>query len=171
MANAKLDIDEEIKRLEELHDRGLARQVAEFVQCEARLTDATSALETHEGTKQQLLLNRQQAERDEDALRQTTESKKDGIRECRNRIRDLQTRQGVSQLAYPSNMESLRGTLSNDEGFAEQPLGPIGDHVQLTSPIWSQFIEKSLGSTLNGFIVTSKQDQVRLLATMHAVNW
>ncbi len=47
----------------------------------------------------------------------------------------------------------------------------MGNHVRLLKPLWSRILEKSFGGALEAFIVTSKEDQLRLSAMMQKVGW
>ena len=63
-------------------------------------------------------------------------------------------------------MDMLLKSIQSDTRYVEKPIGPIGDYVRLTDPVWSSILEKSFGNALNGFIVTSKRDQERLSEVM-----
>ena len=82
------------------------------------------------------------------------------VDEGETRLEDLE--RGQKRSGYHSNMESLLKSIQSDENYMEKPVGPIGDYIRLTTPLWSSILEKSFGNVLNGFIVTSKQDQERL---------
>ena len=72
---------------------------------------------------------------------------------------------------YPQSMQQLLKNIQEDGGFQRTPVGPIGQHVRLSKPEWSSILEKSLGSSLDSFIVTSKEDQTRLSALMKDNKW
>ncbi|KAI0138880.1 P-loop containing nucleoside triphosphate hydrolase protein [Xylariaceae sp. FL1272] len=65
-------------------------------------------------------------------------------------------------------LELLR-LINNDKNFTQKPVGPLGIHIQLTRPQWMPVFEKQMGGALNGFIVQSKSDQVRLMGLMDRV--
>ena len=64
--------------------------------------------------------------------------------------------------AFDRKIPKLLSMIENDTGFREKPVGPVGLHIKLLKPIWSNVLDKSMGQLLGGFIVTSKADQVRL---------
>ncbi len=78
---------------------------------------------------------------------------------------------GQQQQAYPANMTRLLTAIRQDDGFKQRPIGPMGNHVRLLKPLWSSILEKSFGGALEAFVVTSKEDQLRLSAMMQRVGW
>ena len=82
------------------------------------------------------------------------------------RLRESKEQRG----GYPNGMDALLSAIQREKNFVEQPLGPIGDFVHLKKAVWSGILEKSFGATLNGFIVTSKDDQKRLSSIMRKSN-
>lgn len=68
-------------------------------------------------------------------------------------------------------MTRLLAAIRQDDGFQQKPVGPMGNHVRLLKPLWSRILEKSFGGALEAFIVTSKEDQLRLSAMMQKVGW
>lgn len=83
----------------------------------------------------------------------------------RNRNRQQQ------ENGFPHNIERLTRAVAEENSFARKPIGPLGSHITLTKPLWSSILEKSLGATLNGFVVTSKRDSDILTALMQRVDW
>ena len=91
-------------------------------------------------------------------------SKAQLVQESENRLRRL--RESREQRgAYPNGMDQLLGAIQRERSFRDKPVGPIGDFVHLKKAVWSGILEKSFGAALNGFIVTSKDDQ-RLLSNL-----
>ena len=78
---------------------------------------------------------------------------------------------GQQQQAYPPNMSRLLNAIRQDDGFQQRPVGPVANHVRLLKPLWSSILEKSFGGALDSFIVTSKDDQLRLSGLMQKVGW
>lgn len=68
-------------------------------------------------------------------------------------------------------MSRLLSAIRQDDGFQLRPVGPVADHVRLLKPLWSSILEKSFGGALDSFIVTSKDDQLRLSGIMQRVGW
>ncbi|TPX09610.1 uncharacterized protein E0L32_009211 [Thyridium curvatum] len=96
----------------------------------------------------------------------SVELKRREIQTTEGKIRDLQQSHGSKYDAYEQQMPDLLRAIEHDAGFKEKPVGPIGSHIQVLQPIWSPILEATLGNILNGFIVTSKQDQERLRGLM-----
>ena len=164
------DIEDENRRLDERHQGGHARRSAHLEQCKAEVEAARAQLLAHEASEQQLQADRQQAARDmkeEEKLQETLCSR---IRATQNRLTELRE-QNTERPAQRPNVQKLLHLISQDGLYRHKPIGPIGGHVQLNEPAWSSILEKSLGATLDGFIVTCKQDQDRLSAAMRSANW
>ena len=167
---AQQEIEEESRRLEESNGGGHDRRLAEF---QARTTDvdnATKALEAHKEAAQPLQSEREQVALQIAKLKSRTVEREQAVQESKARLRELRE-EAPHRSGYPANMSRLLQSIGNDRGFQERPVGPMGNYVQLNAPVWSRVLEKAMGSTLNGFIVTSKQDQDRLSALMQDVKW
>ena len=93
------------------------------------------------------------------------------VKEAEDRLNNLIKDRGKLQGAYNPNLPRLLNRLQQENGFREQPVGPLGKHVRLTSPAWSSILEKSFGSNLEAFVVTSKEDQMRLSGLMQQTSW
>ena len=164
ISKANKDIAEEKRRLEALHGGSHARRLAEL---DERKADAQMAkIDFHKHNNESGLLEQQQKtvkSKFEDHKRAKT-AKAQQVEECVVRLQDLE--QGQKRSGYPHKMDLLLKVIQSDEVYRERPVGPIGDYVRLTNPVWSSVLEKSFGNVLNGFIVTSKKDQERLSETM-----
>ncbi|KAI0414596.1 P-loop containing nucleoside triphosphate hydrolase protein [Xylaria grammica] len=68
--------------------------------------------------------------------------------------------------AFDHRVRQLLKLIEDDHGFAQKPIGPLGTYVQLVKTQWMPILDKFLGGSLNGFIVESKPDQVRLMNHM-----
>lgn len=84
------------------------------------------------------------------------------------RIRRLQ-QSGDGVPGFDDKMKQLMSIIASDRGFDQKPVGPLGAHIQLLKPAWGAVIERVVGNGLQGFIVTSKKDQLRLSAMMNRV--
>lgn len=91
--------------------------------------------------------------------------------QCEAQLARLMQDKGQKQGAYKPSMHRLLSAIQNDSGFREKPVGPMGNHVRLLKPLWSNILEKSFGGTLETFIVTSKPDQLLLLRLMQQNGW
>jgi chromosome segregation ATPase len=68
-------------------------------------------------------------------------------------------------------LDALLNAIKSERRFREEPVGPLGRYVKLLEPKWGRILEKQFGQTLNGFVVTSKQDQSILSTLMSRVGW
>ncbi|KAH8645619.1 P-loop containing nucleoside triphosphate hydrolase protein [Xylariales sp. PMI_506] len=90
------------------------------------------------------------------------DDKRTEINGVETRIRTLSSRQTDPLAAYDQKMPQLLKLIEEDREFRQKPIGPLGLHVQLTKPEWSSILERTLGNTLNSFIVSCREDQARL---------
>jgi chromosome segregation ATPase len=93
------------------------------------------------------------------------DAKKQEINDCEKGIQSLITNRGKQLPGFDKNMEKLIKAIKNEPGFHEQPVGPVGLHIRLLKPVWSDVLERSIGQFLSGFIVTNRHDQ-SLLSTL-----
>ncbi len=168
---AKTDIEAEKRRLDEANGGSHSRRIAEIEEKRADVVDARSRLEDHETGLGTLEQNKRNAEKDLENIHQPLKAKRDEVRQCEQRLDALMRDRGQRQGAYHANMPRLLNAIRQDDGFQQHPVGPIGSHVRLSKPLWSSILEKSFGGVLNSFVVTSKQDQSRLLGLMRRVSW
>lgn len=115
--------------------------------------------------------NKRRAEEERETLQGPIRGKRHEIEQAELRLNALMRDRGQQQNAYPPSMPRLISAICQDSGFQQTPVGPVGNHVQLLKPLWSSVLEKSFGGTLDSFIVTSKEDQLRLSALMQRVKW
>lgn len=92
--------------------------------------------------------------------------KKGEIQAAQKRIKELEQGQGSLYDAYVPQIPQLLRMITADAGFEQKPVGPMGAHIQVLQPIWSPMLERMFGDALNGFVVTSKRDQLRLRRMM-----
>lgn len=137
---------------------------AEAIRAKSRFRDHENELSTLEG-------DRNRAEKDHRESQSPVKDKKTEIRSCEERLESLIRDRGQQQRAYPPNMSKLLSAIRQDDGFQLRPVGPVADHVRLLKPLWSSILEKSFGGALDSFIVTSKDDQLRLSGIMQRVGW
>ena len=135
------------------------------------MVDARQQLEEHEKRLGALEDDKRRAETSLEESQGPPRSKKDEVQQCERRLEALIKDRGQRQGAYHNNMQRLLNAIRQDDGFEQQPVGPIGNHVRLLKPMWSSVLEKSFGAALNSFAVTSKQDQSRLLDLMRRTGW
>ncbi|KAH6637581.1 dna repair protein-like protein rad18 [Boeremia exigua] len=90
-------------------------------------------------------------------------------------IRNLQGNDRQWQSAYqqPNKLRSLLDAIARENRFRDPKnvIGPLGRHVKLVEADWAYILEKSFGSALNAFAVTSKPDQTILAELMRRCGW
>jgi chromosome segregation ATPase len=101
--------------------------------------------------------------------RSALDEKETIVQQSRRRIQDIE-RERSSNSMNP-NVEALVGAINRDDGFLEKPVGPVWRHVTLLDPKWSSVLERSFGTALDGFCVTSQADSKRLSKMMRRFNW
>ncbi|KAM0511765.1 hypothetical protein ACHAPE_009555 [Trichoderma viride] len=77
-------------------------------------------------------------------------------------VKELEQSSGSAFDGYDQELLNLARQVEKDSGFESKPLGPLGTHITLRKPEWSALLEKTLGETLNAFVVKSKRDHSRL---------
>jgi chromosome segregation ATPase len=77
-------------------------------------------------------------------------------------VKELEQSSGSAFDGYDQELLDLARQVEKDSGFESKPLGPLGTHITLRKPEWSALLEKTLGETLNAFVVKSKRDHSRL---------
>jgi structural maintenance of chromosomes protein 6 len=112
----------------------------------------------------QLLASAKEAEA---ALKPELVRKRGEIQALRQKITSLQQDRGSPYDAFDSRVLTLLKMIANDRGFEEQPIGPIGTHIKVLKPAWSNYLERTLGHILDGFVVTGVRDQRRLQTMMN----
>ena len=162
VASYESDIAEEKQRMEDANGGVHSRKLADIEAAQRDVSGAAESLDENEADGPKLEKKREDAEQ---ALRQhdiRLEGKRKEVDECRRRLDSLNSDRGNVMAGYDAKMPRLIQTIRNDRGFREEPVGPIGLHIRLLKPSWSALLESTLGNILNGFIVTSKADQMRL---------
>ena len=168
IAKQRRDIAEEERRLEQLHGGSHSRRLAELDDLRTAARAAKNTHEDHKKQKADLVSEKRQAEEAIKEHSSTRVSKEHTVRHAEQRLRTLRDRVDRKDV-YPPGMDLLESAIKRDNGFQEQPVGPLGDFITLRKPVWSKVLEKSLGSTLTAFVVTSQEDQQRLSNIMRKV--
>lgn len=148
----------------------------------ARLLDEIEAVSAEEEAARTAILDKDRVRREIDVkARENTQaieqfkgllgSKAAEVEKNESTLRNLNNSGGQWTAAYPLNMQKLINAIETERRFRNTPVGPIGRHIKLLRPEWSSAIERSLGSTLEAFIVTSKEDQSLLTDLMRRNNW
>lgn len=171
MQRAESDIQEEYRRLEEVNGGSNARLLAAIEEKRSELAEARSRRDEHEGGLHNLDREQRKAVEDFENAKEPIKQKRHDVQECEDRLNRLARDKGKQEGAYHANMPRLLRAIREDGGFRETPVGPIGYHVRLLKPSWSNILEKTFGGALNSFIVTSKPDQMRLSEVMARCQW
>ncbi len=128
-------------------------------------------MRSHENELPALHDDRSKAEEERLSCHSDIKKKRAELLAAEARLDTLNQDRGQQQSAYPAAMPRLLKDILLDNGFADKPIGPIGNNVRLLDPQWSSILEKQFGSALDSFIVTSKSDQIRLSGHMQRIKW
>jgi len=169
-ASYESDIAEEKQRMEDVNGGAHNRKLAEIEAAQRDVSEARASLDDNVTKTPGLEENCRAAEEELKRLGDPLGAKRREIDECRKRLDALNSDRGNVMAGYDAKMPRLIQTIRNDGGFREMPIGPIGLHTKLLKPTWSAILESTLGNVLNGFVVTSKADQMRLSDIMRRLN-
>lgn len=169
--NTRADIEEEHRRLEEANGGSHKKRLEEIEAKRADVVAAKNRLQEHESNYGILQRNKEKATAALEFSKGPLAAKQNEMDQCEAQLTRLMQDKGQKQGAYKPSMHRLLTAIQNDSGFREKPVGPMGNHVRLLKPLWSNILEKSFGGTLETFIVTSKPDQSLLLRLMQQNGW
>lgn len=105
---------------------------------------------------------------------QKLQEKQEEVKRAKDNISELQQggqRNWINSYPTPANLDRLLRAMGAEQRFRERPVGPIGRHVKILQPEWGSILERSFGSSLHAFVVTSKADQALLSDLMRKFNW
>ena len=165
------EIESELRRLSDV-DGGMHAE--RRVEIDGKKEDAQEAKDRmiiHEDELPALQDNKSRIEESRLGCQADVDKKRTEVSAAETRLDTLIRDRGQQQSAHPAAMPRLLKAILLDNGFAEKPIGPIGNHVRLLDPQWSSILEKQFGSALDSFIVTSKSDQIRLSEHMQQIKW
>ena len=165
------DIEEEHRRLEEANGGSHKKRLEEIEAKRVGVVAAKNRLQEHESNYGILQSNKEKATAALEFSKGPLATKQNEMDQCEAQLTRLLQDKGQKQAAYKPSMHRLLTAIQNDNGFREKPVGPMGNHVRLLKPLWSNILEKSFGGTLETFIVTSKPDQSLLLRLMQQNGW
>ena len=165
------DIKDEHRRLADADGGRHADKRREIEEKKEALQEAKDRLRAHEDELPNLNEEKTRAIRELDNSKKPIQGKRREIETNENNAAQLIRDRGKLQNAFPASMPRLLSTIQQDNAFREKPIGPLGKHVRLLKPMWSSILEKQFGSALDSFIVTSKDDQSRLLSHMQKIKW
>ena len=165
------EIEAEHHRLSEADGGRNAARRREIDDKKEAAAQAKTNLKEHEDQLPTLEASKASAEIANKEAEEDLRKHKHSVEEARQRLDVLVCDRGQQQSAFPANLPRLLKAIQEDDGFRQRPVGPLGMHVRLTKPAWSSILEKSFGQSLDSFIVTSKEDQIRLSGLMQRINW
>lgn len=162
-------IRDEEHRIENANGGVHARKIIELAEAQEQVSRAKTKLGESEGEKPGLEDKRDAARAAFDAFKPSLDAKRQEIGACEDRIRAIRRDAGQHMSAFDAKIPSLLRMIRDDDGFREKPIGPVGLHIKLRKPVWSNALERSIGNLLGGFIVTCKPDQQRLSGMMRRI--
>lgn len=159
-------IREEEQRLQDLNGDAITRKNQELESARTRLHQIEEESKVAQQRVPELNKTKDKAVTELTTVGQLIAQKKGDITTAQKRIKELEQGQGSLYDAYETQMRQLLRMIEEDAGFERKPVGPIGAHIQVLEPMWSPMLERTFGESLNGFVVTSKRDQLRLSEMM-----
>lgn len=155
-------IQEEQERLEAANGGANSRMQAEVREAEGAASEAKTAFEHCKEEISRLEEARRQELDKQAAAKLPLAAKRREVDAARERLSNLRAESGNSLAGFDAQLPRVLNQLRNDNGFREKPIGPLGMHIKLLKPEWSDILESTLSTVLSSFIVTSKSDQMRL---------
>ncbi|KAI1193492.1 hypothetical protein F5X97DRAFT_38038 [Nemania serpens] len=159
-------IREEEQRLENMNGGIVTKKQKELDEARQHEETIKEAIAEHKPGLKSLELGEQEASSATREPAGLLAQKRSEIQGAESSLRALDQNQRDHLDAFDNKTHQLLRLIEEDRGFAQKPIGPLGTHVQLTKTQWMPILEKYFGTSLNGFIVESKPDQVRLMAHM-----
>lgn len=135
------------RRLQEIHDAKVAAQEKQAAFDELRREYPT------------LENQRVEAQNHLDQFQPVLDQKRNDVQQQERLIREIRQNQGKWMGGFDRNLPELLRLIDQETRFRNKPVGPMGRHVRLLKPEWSNILEKQAGTQLNAFVVTSKHDQ------------
>ncbi|KFX86923.1 hypothetical protein V490_08729 [Pseudogymnoascus sp. VKM F-3557] len=169
VAKIEKDIAEERQRIENANGGAHAEKMADLTAAQQRASQARQKM-IEATDDSQLQDSHQKALREYEDSKTPLKQKQTEIERCQERLSSISRDAGQQMAGFDQKIPRLLNMIKNDQGFNETPVGPIGLHIRLIKPVWSNAIERAIGNTLNGFVVTSKADQQRLANMMRQIN-
>ncbi|KAF1970440.1 dna repair protein-like protein rad18 [Bimuria novae-zelandiae CBS 107.79] len=144
------------------------QKVREFEAMRKEYAERQAAWEGHDKPLDSLTQDYQKAQDEHRRARTSLADKKKEEKAAIDEIDRLKRGQHKWTDAFPKPdcLEKLLRAIKEERSFKTPPVGPVGKFVELKHPRWSSILEKSLGRSLNAFIVTNKQDQMTLAELM-----
>lgn len=172
VTNLKRQIQEELEKRANADDGRHGQLAAEIQAAEDEVVQLRERQQAHTGNREQL---QQAVLRAQDNAKRAYEPVSDltnRIKAGERTLHDLTRSNGSWQDGFDTNLSALLREIEHGRRqFAVMPVGPIGRHVSLLEAAWSSVLEKCFGAALNGFIVTSIDDQRTLTKMFKKVKY
>ncbi|KAL3426203.1 RecF/RecN/SMC N terminal domain-containing protein [Phlyctema vagabunda] len=159
-------VDKEVKRIADVDGGAHLQKTEDLEVAQRRVEEITKELKADIRKKSDLQNIYQRASEEVDVVNKALDTKKRVYEAANAELQELNRARPDPMAGFDKRMPQLLQRIRDDRGFRETPVGPIGSHIKLKKQKWSYILEKSFGAILNGFIVTSKADQLRLQAMM-----
>ena len=156
----KKDIEAEKQRIDEINGGSIARRLAELEERKQVIESVRQKQRDHAESRDALVEDEKKVGQEREESIKRRDNKETEKSACDDRLRGL--RQQGQQRQFIQNMDRLQRAVAAEQDWREQPIGPIGNYVQLMEPQWLSVLERTFGGVLNGFIVTNKADQSKL---------
>jgi chromosome segregation ATPase len=169
----KAEIEQYRRRQAEADNGRHAEKARECEEAKVQRDNARAAFEAHDTGLSALQEKLKDAQKEQHEADRETEEARAGVTRIMNTIRALQGGQSNWIEAYPNHrkLNELLNAIKSERRFREPPVGPLGRHVKLVKSQWGRILEKQFGQALNGFVVTSRQDQNTLSVLMNRIGW
>jgi chromosome segregation ATPase len=173
---AKRDIKDTEKSIKDETAKLQSKAGGQLEDLQRKIAECEEEIKTQRLERHRLESSIKEAEkRLDDAKAATTraraalDEKENIVQQSRRRIQDIDRER--TTVTMDRNVEALVGAINRESGFREKPVGPIWRHVTLLDPKWSSVLERSFGTALDGFCVTSQADSKLLSKMMRRFNW
>ncbi|TAQ87344.1 hypothetical protein B7494_g4325 [Chlorociboria aeruginascens] len=164
------EINAEVRRMENANGGAQARKLAEIEEAKDRVEEFKAAFEQSQTEGPRLEKDQIMAYEDFRKADEPLNAKRKEIEAAQSKLSMMTSDRGDVMAGFDPKILRLLQMIRNDSEFREKPVGPIGLHIKLKKQAWSEILEKTFGMTLNGFIVTSKMDQVKLSAMIKSLH-
>ncbi|KAL2130186.1 hypothetical protein VTI74DRAFT_6798 [Chaetomium olivicolor] len=160
----------EEERLEVANGGAHTLKLRELDEAKEEAKRIPAEIQENKDREPELINNADEAKKMLDSIGGELKRKRTEIDNTEARIKQLEEDHGSLYDAYEAGVPNLLKMIANENGFDTKPIGPLGTQIQLLKPEWSSILEKTLGNTLNGFLVTSKREEKILRGLMNRAN-
>ncbi|KAL7790371.1 hypothetical protein V8C37DRAFT_185899 [Trichoderma ceciliae] len=155
-------IKEEENRLDGLSGSARAQKDQELSEAQAqekRISEQIAEAKTKTPTLYEKISGAKEAAK---RAHRFLQQKREELLAAQKGVKEIEQSSGSAFDGYDQDVVRLSREVERDGGFESKPLGPLGVHITLRKPEWSSLLEKTLGDTLNAFVVKNKRDHSRL---------